>query len=212
MKKILRAAVAAMLFATGAQAATVDFTVTGAFQYDEATMTVTQTDTPVSGQLYQFYVTPGSLAMVPTEFLTGSGAYSEMVLTISGQGVTEPFVKSIGFGDMSFKPFGFSWFWKDTGPQSLTFQGSLKLYSNASPDYGNMPGTGANPPPIVGLKFVNGPANLFEIPIEPITWMGANSAAPETTPVPIGGTLPLMLSALGLGAFVMRRRAKAALA
>lgn len=204
MIKIMRAVAAVMLLATGAQAATVD----GAWD----SVTFEKTNSPVGGKSYYFTVTPGSLAAVPSQYLSGPGAYSEMTLTLSGQGITSAPLTSIGFGNVSSYPFTFQWAWKDTGPQTLTFQGTLKLYSNASPDYGNMPGTGDSPPPLVGLQFPNGVPVFHQIDIGPITWLSAKAAVPDTNAVPIGGTLPLMLSALGLGALVLRRQAQRAAA
>lgn len=55
------------------------------------------------------------------------------------------------------------------------------------------------------------PSGVFQVRTETFEIQAASLVAPPTA-VPIGGTLPLMLSALGLGALALRMRAKRAAA
>ncbi|WGV15117.1 hypothetical protein [Fuscovulum ytuae] len=190
MKKILRAAVAAMLFATGAQAATVD----GLFDdYGSVPSAF------AAGQVYYFHVTldEADLAPLPDGLAHSSSVVgSELYFTISGQSTAG---QVIGPG----LKYRISWMWPALGATSFDFQsGTLLRYLKGNPT-GTITTTNTNGP-FQGTSFVSQS-------IGSPTQVGRLAAA-SATPVPIGGTLPLMLSALGLGAFVMRRRAKAALA
>ncbi|MBD1206024.1 MAG: hypothetical protein H9533_18060 [Rhodobacteraceae bacterium] len=121
-------------------------------------------------------------------------------MTISGQGKTQ---SSSGMVLGSGLTYWYQWIWEANGLTDFQFKdGTLLRYLN-----GKTTGTvvtGDTIGPFVGTSFVT----------QKIDPLDANLrlAAINPTPVPIGGTLPLMLSALGLGALVMRRRAKAALA
>lgn len=193
MKKMLRAVVVAMLFATGAQAATVDGPL------DKFGNKVT--GDLVKGQSYSFDFKTGPLA--PLEGYVISQAF----MTITGQGQT---VKrtAIGQGDPQLLIYGMDWSAFADGPADFTVSWYLERYKNAALKVQFTPN---NDPIIVGLTFTDNKP-IFETTYFDQVSFSTRLAAEPPTPVPIGGTLPLMLSALGLGALVMRRRAKAALA
>lgn len=197
MKNILRAVLAAMLLVTGthsgAQAATVDGPID--------TLSLTQVETPVVGTNYFFAFNVGTLPALPPDYPTGDDAYSRLFMTISGQGATTT-TSSIVQGDASNKTFTFNWIWGEAGPATLTFTGYLERYKNAVPIYMRV----GQQEVLGGLSFTDNTSIFERTDFGPITWSNAPAASP--TAVPIGGTLPLMLSALGVGAWVMRRRAK----
>ncbi|MCZ8151558.1 MAG: hypothetical protein O9292_04040 [Rhodobacteraceae bacterium] len=99
--------------------------------------------------------------------------------------------------------YWYQWIWEANGLTDFQFRnGTLLRYLN-----GNPTGTVVQTEtigPFAGTKFVTQQIGQLDASLR--------LAERNPTPVPIGGTLPLMLSALGLGALVMRRRAKAALA
>lgn len=187
MKNMLRAAVAAVLFASGAQAATVD----GLFDASGAVPSAF-----VATHVYYFRVTldESDLAPLPDGLAQSSIVGSELYFNISGQATSG---QVIGPG----LTYSLSWMWPATGATSFDFQsGTLNRYLKGKP-------TGA-----ITTTATSGPFQSTSFVSQTIgspTQVGRLAAA-STTPVPIGGTLPLMLSALGLGAFVMRRRAKKA--
>lgn len=200
MNRIARAVTAAAMLAIwtihAAQAATVE----GATD----AISLEQTSSPELGKTYYFNVRTGPLSELPSDYATGEQAYSRMFMTISGQGVTTT-PSSIGTGDASNLTFSFKWIWAEEGPATLTFSGYLDRYMAATPSY-----------TITGqqkvLSGLNNTSIFIRDEIGQITWQSGAAAALNPTPVPIGGTLPLMLSALGLGALVMRRRARRAAA
>ena len=197
MKKMLRAVVAAMLFATGAQAATVD----GLFQAGPDGTYFTPSSY-TAGQTYYFGVTldPAELGTLPDGTTPADIVASELSFSISGQGLT---------GELRFAlvpetglTFRLRWMWQASGGTDFQFQdGYLKRFYNAID---------------TGTVVRNGTTGRLEGSFygEKIGVATSVVRLAETnpTPVPIGGTLPLMLSALGLGALVMRRRAQRAAA
>lgn len=194
MKKMLRAVVVAMLFATGAQAATVDGPL------DKFGNKVT--GDLVKGQSYSFDFKTGPLAPLEGSY------YSRAFMTITGQGETVT-KTAIGQGDPQLLIYGMDWSAFADGPADFTVSWYLERYMNASPTYQFTPTIGEAP--VTGLAFPDNKP-IFERTYFDQVSFSTRLAAEPPTPVPIGGTLPLMLSALGLGALVMRRRAKAALA
>lgn len=193
MIKIMRAVAAVMLLATGAQAATVD----GLFALGGGLV-----DNPQAGQTYYFAITldNADLEPLPNGLTQGAVVGSRLYMTISGQGKS---VSTSGQVEGPGLTYWYQWIWEANGLTDFQFQnGTLLRYLN-----GKTTGTVVTTDtmgPFVGTSFVT----------QKIDPLDANLrlAAINPTPVPIGGTLPLMLSALGLGALVMRRRAKAALA
>lgn len=195
MKKIFRAAAVAILMATGAQAATVS--VSGVYD---------QSNAPVTGDLmggtaYIIGIRVSGLDPLPSDWPVGDKAQSQLWLTISDGNSGPLTLFSGGNGDAGTLEYLFQWRWSKDGPATLTFsEGYLQRYRNGVPG-GTIVWNGTSGP-------LRGDT-LFGDPVERFTaTLGAASATP--TPVPIGGTLPLMLSALGLGAWVIRRRAKGA--
>lgn len=197
MKNILRAVLAAMLLVTGAHSGAQAATVDGPID----TLSLTQVETPVVGTNYFFAFNVGTLPALPPDYPTGDDAYSRLFMTISGQGATTT-TSSIVQGDASNKTFTFNWIWGEAGPATLTFTGYLERYKNAVPIYMRV----GQQEVLGGLSFTDNTSIFERTDFGPITWSNAPAASP--TAVPIGGTLPLMLSALGVGAWVMRRRAK----
>lgn len=199
MKNKLWAVLAAMLLVTGVQTGVQAATVDG----PNDPFSLTRVETPVVGTNYHFTFNVGALPALSSDYPTGENAYSRLFMTISGQGATTT-TTSIVQGDASNKTFTFNWIWGEAGPATLTFTGYLERYKNAYGNFGNLPGT--TEPELLGLKFTDNTSIFERTDFGPITWSNAPAASP--TAVPIGGTLPLMLSALGLGAWMMRRRAK----
>lgn len=197
MKNILRAVLAAMLLVTGAHSGAQAATVDGPID----TLSLTQVETPVVGTNYFFAFNVGTLPALPPDYPTGDDAYSRLFMTISGQGATTT-TSSIVQGDASNKTFTFNWIWGEAGPATLTFTGYLERYKNAVPIYMRV----GQQEVLGGLSFTDNTSIFERTDFGPITWSNAPAASP--TAVPIGGTLPLMLSALGVGAWVMRRRVK----
>lgn len=193
MIKIMRAVAAVMLLATGAQAATVDGPL------DEFGNTVT--GDLVKDQLYSFHFKTGPLA--PLEGYNISKAF----MTITGQGQTVTRT-AIGQGDPQGVVYGAYWFALANGPADFTVSWYLERYKNASLDVQFTP---SNEPIVVGLTFTDNKPIFETTYFNQVSFSTRLAAAPPTA-MPLAGTLPLMLSALGLGALVMRRRAKAALA
>lgn len=192
MKKMLRAVVAAMLFATGAQAATVD----GLFPMGGGA----KVSNPVAGQMYRFDITldAADLLPLPGGATPASVVGSTLFVTIKGQGINER--KSAQPGGPLGLTYSYLWQWQSSGPTDFQFlEGVLYRYFSGTPT-----GTVVN-------NGTTGPFSSNSFYTQPIKFNTTfRLASANPTPVPIGGTLPLMLSAIGLGALVMRRRAKKA--
>lgn len=191
MKNMLRAVVVAVLFASGAQAATVDGPL------DDLGNQVT--GNLVKDQRYWFHFKTG-----PLEPLAGYNI-SQAFMTITGQGQTVTRT-SIGQGDPEGIIYGAQWFALADGPADFTVSWYLERYMNASLQIEFTP---SNEPIVVGLTFPNNNPIFETTYFDQVSFSTRLAEAPPST-VPLTGTLPLMLSALGLGAFVMRRRAKKA--
>ena len=188
MKNILRAVAVSLMFASGAQAATVE---------------------PVAGDSDSFifrtgntaYTKPGDVDYNPA--LPDPFTVFSLDLTISDSGRTE--VRSfIGGGDPMVQPFLFDWVFSAGAARILTVSGLLRGYTNSylrSLDYN---------PEVSFISQLPGKTPLMRD--ERIQSFTTDFSSASVAPMPIGGTLPLMLSALGLGALVMRRRAKRAAA
>lgn len=197
MIKILRAVAAAMLLATGAHGATVD----GPFD----AVSLARTSDLVNGRTYTFILRTGPLPALPAGYPTGDNAYSEVFMTISGQGITRN-RSSLGIGNAEDVPYRFNWLSEADGPASFTFQWELRRYMNATPIYV----TSGDQSVVGGLNFTGGAPIFATPPAEGQVTLRTAALQEQPTAVPIGGTLPLMLSALGIGALVMRHRAKQA--
>lgn len=197
MIKILRAVAAAMLLATGAHGATVD----GPFDAN----TLLRTTDLVNGRNYTFILRTGPLPALPDGYPTGDNAYSEVFMTITGQGITRT-KSSLGIGKAENVPYRFNWLSVADGPTSFTFQWELRRYKNAIPSYL----TTGDQTVVGGLNFTGGTPIFATPPSEGQVVLRTAALQEQPTAVPIGGTLPLMLSALGIGALVMRHRAKQA--
>lgn len=187
MKNILRAVAVSLMFASGAQAATVE---------------------PVAGDSDSFifrtgntaYTKPGDVDYNPA--LPDPFTVFSLDLTISDSGRTE--VRSfIGGGDPMLNPILFDWVFSAGAARILTVSGFLRGYTNSFID---------NNPYDVETMFISQFAGGYRVRDESIQSFTTNFSSASVAPMPIGGTLPLMLSALGLGALVMRRRAKRAAA
>ncbi|PLL14760.1 hypothetical protein C0V75_04940 [Tabrizicola sp. TH137] len=200
MIKILRAVAAAMLLATGAHGATVDGpTLTG----------------PVggiqSGAYNSFFFQTGPLDSLPSGYNQALSA-SEALMYVNDTYVSASYAFGVDASTISFK---FNWLAPTEPLNPLSFSFVLKRYKNAFPQ---APFNGQDEGVITGLGFPQGAIPVFvSSTFGPFTqnqstgaFRLAGAAEPEVTPVPIGGTLPLMLSALGIGALVMRHRAKQA--
>lgn len=195
MKNMLRAVVVAVLFASGAQAATVDATVSGAVDF----LTGVLTDTPVSERTYLFTIEATGFSPLEEGWTGASKMFVEVDGPVSISQPIEPIGERVG----SNYRYSFQLVWATQGPATLTFSGHIERYKSVTEIYTNtsQQRTLGNIMNVAGGPFVRDDFG-------PITWSTAGASLVQATPVPIGGTLPLMLSALGLGAFVMRRRAK----
>lgn len=206
MIKFLRTVAAAILLTTQAHAATVsEPTVTGptgGFQ---------------PGVYNDISFETGPLPPLPDGYLQSASA-SEVIMYVNGG----PARYSYAYGvDPSTLGFPFQWLAPAVVPDTMTIRVILNRYKNASP---RTPFNGQDPSVITGIMFpiVNGQPEtpIFDTPIDRLFSLDQTTGQfrlmalqePEPTAVPIGGSLPLLVSALGLGALVMRRRGKAALA
>lgn len=198
MKKILRAVAAAMLLATGAQAATVEGPLDS---FGNAV-----TGSLVKDTTYMFHFTTGPLAPL-ADYPGGGAAYSRAFITITGQGQTVA-KESIGQGDPQTLIYAAQWRALENGPADFVVSWYLERYKNASAQTQFTPGIGEV---VVGLTFPNNMPIFERTDFDQVNFSTRLAAEPPTA-VPLAGSLPLLLSALGLGALVMRRRAQAALA
>lgn len=209
MKNMLRAVVVAVLFASGAQAATVDGPLDVVPVLDKNGQKIPDgwggyvvktviASSPVSGNPYFFNITLETADLLPLPEGWGSVVASRLWMTIRGQGVeTTTASELIGPGST----YSFQWMWQTDGPANFDFvDGYLERYQNGKPS-GTIISTDTQGPFISDSVFAHSIQDFS---------IAMRQAETTAAPVPIGGTLPLMLSALGLGAFVMRRRAKKA--
>lgn len=141
------------------------------------------------------------------DFYTGTTMYTtnpaiksySLKLYVTSTPIDTIVLSTIGGGDPREVPFRFNW--AGGVADDLLMKAVIGYYDSPIVPVGSQ--AGSTTYGIVGSR-------LFE---ETIILSAATKAATSApTAMPIGGTLPLMLSALGLGALVMRRRAKAALA
>lgn len=205
MIKTLRAVAAAMLLATGitaAQAATVEPSVIGPAGGFKA------------GEYNTITFRTGTVAPPPWTVSTPN-EYTRATMTIG----SDPYMLSIRSGIvLTDTPFTFSWLAPSVLPDTLLINVTLRHFRNA---YLTAETMTTQDESVGTLLFYNGAwegnsslamSRVFVVESPTGVVLSQRAADTGTTVVPIAGTLPLMLSALGLGALVMRRRAKAALA
>lgn len=210
MNNILRAVAAALFLAIGAQsaaqAATVDQpTLEGPLVMNGSGNYVPFVGVPEASGTYWFRFTSGPLDPLPSGGMeTGSAVTLSRIINgatvwskVSQSTVVDYLGQMVGYAENA--PFRFQLSADEMAGEDLTFRVVLVRFLSGFPT-GTIIENGTK-----GTIFSNDRAvtdfGLFNL---------AADASSNPTPVPIGGTLPLMLSALGLGAWVMRRRAKGA--
>lgn len=148
----------------------------------------------VAGQSYTYTYDTG-----PVDLLPGYDFY--ILNLIVSDGVNEDYFGRFASADplVSNSPFPFSnpftfdWVFSVTGPALLSVTGYLESYADATITYG-----------------VDGFPSIFKT--EGVTRVGLINLGTDglqISVVPIGGTLPLLLTAIGLVGWVARRRAAA---
>lgn len=204
MKKLLWAVAAAMVLVTGAQAATVeqDTAVTNGFIFK------------TGNTAYVGVGDPGYNPATPDQ-----RSVFQLGLTIQDATQTVTLIRS-GQLDPKDYSFTFDWIFAPGTERKLTISGVLRSWTKSymNDSAGNTAGGSTS-----GIVHMAGATFSDEI-IGPFTTLfttggketaGTGDALTQLadtnpTPVPIGGTLPLLLTAVGVGAAVMRRRAKSA--
>ncbi len=166
------------------------FAATVLFASQAGAATVTGPTSVIAGQTYTYTYQPDT----PVVLLEGYTLYT-MLLEVNG-GYEVPGGASLNsYGTLypASNNFTFDWAFPATGPAILSVRSVLVSYINAT---------------------VNVFSDYFEV-VKPenVFYEVHNSAAVDLRVsaipvVPIGGTLPLMLSALGLMGWAARRRAK----
>ena len=179
MKNILRAVAVSLMFASGAQAATLDG----------------PTVTPHPTLSNWFVFKTGNTLYEPGDPFN---VYTlELKVSDSTRTETFSFLNDIDPADDAF-----AFRWLNGLVKNFTIKAVLTSYTNSYIDRTFTAGSET------WRLYQNG---LFKQRTETFEISAAALKAAPTA-MPIGGTLPLMLSALGLGALVMRRRAKRAAA
>lgn len=179
MQKALCAMAAAVLFASQAGAAT-----------------ITGPTTVQAGVSYTYQYQTDA----PADLLPGYTLYTMYLeinggIAASGGGIENYWGTTYTDGDI----FSFNWVFPVTGPASLTIRSVLATYIDATileiDDY---------------FEVVEGPNKIAETFNSGFAFDGDDRlpATLQISVVPIGGTLPLMLSALGIFGWAARRRAK----
>ena len=156
--------------------------------------TISGPTTVTAGVVNTYTYTPN----MPVELLEGSTFYT-MFLEINGGWEYAPTGASLNYSGSEFPPtgqFSFDWVFNETGPAVLSISSVLVSYLT------NPSLVGENQPKPLHVIFNSGRG--------PASWEGGPPVELQISVVPIGGTLPLLLSALGALGWVARRRSKAA--
>ena len=141
---------------------------------------ITGPSSVVAGQTYTYTYDTG-----PVDLLDG---YDFFILNLNvSDGVNTEYVGRFGFPFPTNNLFTFDWVFDITGPAFLTVTGTLESYAGAVVTF-----------PDGFINIFKGPNARFEV---------INLGPDKLSVVPIGGTLPLLLTALGIAGWVARRRA-----
>ena len=151
--------------------------------------TISGETNPIVGQTYTYIYSPDAPSLTP--------GYTSYTMTIIVDDLSD------AAGDVRFSfdgpsypesnSFSFDWVFNVTGPTVLSVRSVIATFFGTAFEFPE------------GVQFFRKPENgiLFRVQnIDEIT------LATNVSVVPIGGTLPLMLSALGLMGWAARRRAK----
>lgn len=139
---------------------------------------------------------------VPADVLPGHTLYTMWLEINGGNPATGGGVENYyGATYVDGTTFSFDWVFPTTGPASLTIRSVLATYIGATVEQFDGYFSVVEGPNKVAVTFNSG----FEF-----EGGGGPPATLQISVVPIGGTLPLLLSALGALGWVARRRSKAA--
>lgn len=141
----------------------------------------------LAGQSYSYTYDTGPVDLLP--------GYNFFILNLNvSDGITTEYFGRFGFPFPENNLFSFNWIFDVTGPALLTATATLETYAGADIVYD----------PVSGFP------SIFKDDDTRVGLIGFGPDRLAVSVVPIGGTLPLLLTALGIAGWVARRRATAA--